>query len=144
MIHKKNFQTRKNTNSKFACSMLCKFLIIVSILQTFLFISCKDDPVTIKPPPDTTAINDDVYIWDMKVIHGYLRGCYAADTENVYINQGYNLLKYNGDTIVDIPLNDPGFGMFGIDGYDKNNVFIGGGYFVNGSNPILKKSNMEL
>ena len=29
--------------------------------------------------------------------------------------------------------------MYGIDGYDRENVFIGGGYDISGSHPILKK-----
>jgi hypothetical protein len=118
--------------------LLSSVCISLLILLCIILYSCKDDVVT-SPPPPPTPVNDDAYAWDMKIVHGYLRGIYAADTENVYVNQGYNLLKFNGDTLVDFPLNDPGFALYGMDGFDKNNVFVGGGYDVTGGNPILKK-----
>jgi len=114
-----------------------KNILIPLVLLSIIFSACKDDPVSIKPPP--TPTNDDMYTWETISLTGLLYDVYATDTANVFINKKYMLMKYDGDTLNYISLNDPGFLMESIDGYDKDNIFLGGGYNIINGNPILKK-----
>jgi len=125
--------------------MLCKLLIIVFILQTFLFISCKDDPVTVKPPSpdDTSSIKDSaMFDWEYVQLFQYtLTDLYVADTNKIFIVANGGLIFYDGKNVTELNINDPQFFADVLAGTSPNNIFIGGSDYHHPANTKLKKWN---
>ncbi|RPI15043.1 MAG: hypothetical protein EHM58_15050 [Ignavibacteriae bacterium] len=112
-------------------------LCLIFILQTFLFISCKDDPVTPVTPPAQDTINS--YDWSIVDVGGILVDLYVADSTNIYLNTGTIPDYYNGYIVEPFDLQDPTFILNSINGFDKNNIYFGGGNPSATKNPALKK-----
>lgn len=109
-----------------ALTPLCGALAPLSILKVFfialLFSSCSEDPV--KPPPivsDTTGM----FIWSATSPINYpITDMYVADTNAIYLAAGV-LLKSSGmysPQVIDLGL---GNSAYSVNGYDKNNIFVG-------------------
>jgi hypothetical protein len=116
-----------------------KYFAIILLIISMFITSCEDDPVKPKIPPALDTI--DVYDWTIDTIYGYNCGIvYAADSDNVFISAYPKPLYYNGSTYQPMNLMDPLYISLSIAGYDKDNVFFGGG--ISGTywgDPVLKK-----
>jgi hypothetical protein len=110
--------------------------IFIFIFSFALLYSCKDDPVNPPPIPQDTS---DIYDWKVIDVGGILVDVYVADSLNVYLNTGTIPYLYNGDTVQPFDLHDPTFILNGINGFDKNNIFFGGGNPNVTRNPSIKK-----
>ena len=111
------------------------------IILTFLFSSCSDDNPVTPVKPSTALDTSNLYDWKLDTIYGY--NCdfvYTADSNNVFISAYPAPLYYNGQTYTELNMQDPLFICDYPAGYDKDNVFFGGG--KSGTylgDPILKK-----
>ena len=111
-------------------------LFLLALITLCLF-SCSNDPITIEDPPGNPAIDTtELYQWSIDTIVGNnFYSMYVADTDNVFI-AAKPPLHFDGEKFNVIELNDPTFSVGGaIHGYDKNNVFIGGGRINNPYGP---------
>ena len=108
-----------------------KYLTIIPIIFLILVSSCKDNPVSTKKVNTETIDTIDAYGWRIDTIWGYtLDKFYVADSNNIFFMGGTGgFLRHDGNINEVIYFNDPGFINFSIDGFDKNSIFIGGGYW---------------
>ncbi|RPI17622.1 MAG: hypothetical protein EHM58_08550 [Ignavibacteriae bacterium] len=127
MNHKINFYTRKNTNHKFVSSVLCKLLITVFILQTFLFISCKDNQVSIIDPSTPQVIDSSFFDWKFIRIPNYSAGeIYVADSNNIFITTATYVYHYKDSIFNIIGYSTAEDQKIYISGSNEKNVYIGG------------------
>ncbi len=115
------------------------------IVLTYLFSSCSDDNPIKTTPPNTSLDTSNIYDWELDTIYGYnCENVYTADSNNVFISAYPAPLYYNGRTYTELNMQDPLFICDYPAGYDKDNVFFGGG--KSGTylgDPILKKWTYE-
>lgn len=98
-------------------------LLISAITALFILSSCGDDAVV---PPSVNEFDPPRYNWTVDTINADLSDIWAADSNNVFLSDVLRgLFYYNGITyqIFNYP---PGVAVDAMDGYDKNNVFLGG------------------
>lgn len=116
----KNFEINKKKLSNI------RLLIIILLLFAFYF-SCNDDN-----PLKNNLINelDTISRFDWKyddIENSKMLDIYMADSSNIFLMGYPNPLYYNGTNYEDINLNDPDFFPTSLEGYNKQNVYIGGG-----------------
>lgn len=114
-----------------------KYIIpLFSFLASLLFISCSEEPIILPGEEfDPPRFN-----WEIDTLNADISGIWAQDSNNVffadalqyliyYNGKHYQYFNYGGDVVA-----------YSIDGYDRNNVYIG---CLDGvtARPILKKWN---
>jgi hypothetical protein len=116
-------------------------LSLLLLLAAMIISSCSDD--TTGPSGNNGIIVDtiDTYDWTIDTIFCYNCGnVYSADSNNVFIAAYPAPLHFDGINYKRIDLMDPSFICQGVAGYDKDNIFFGGG--ISGTywgDPVLKK-----
>jgi hypothetical protein len=117
--------------------LLKPVLQVFLFVSVLLFVSCDDD--TVKPPPPNTNNPIDTvekYEWKADTMIGYnFNTIYAADSNHLFIASKPNPFLYDGENFNVININDLSFISAVIKGYDKNNVFLGGGRVNNPYGP---------
>lgn len=114
-------------------------LLLLFFALCISYCSCSDTPTSIS----TSSNNVDTsykYTWTIDTVSGYYsEDIYTADSNDVFVT-GTSPLFYNGTTYTQINMMDPSFFCNRVIGYDKNNLFFGGG--TTGAtlgDPIIKK-----
>ncbi|MBI5403019.1 MAG: hypothetical protein HY959_06435 [Ignavibacteriae bacterium] len=124
-------------------TILSVLIIICVYFALFTLSSCHKDENPVKPvdpPPPVHPDTADRYVWKVYYPAIHPTFVYAADTDRVYmIGDGY-LQLYNGLHIGVYNLNYQDFNADNVYGYDKNNVFVIGAFWISEKRyPGLKK-----
>lgn len=122
-------------------SILSVLIIVCIYIAVFALSSCNKDENPVKPidPLPVHLDTADRYIWSH---YSTIRPTfiYAADTDKIYIIGEGRLQFFNGKYISIIDLNYQNFYAENVYGYDKDNVFVIGAFWINGERfPGLKK-----
>jgi len=113
----------------YTTKIISKIFITLAVFITAInFISCKEDPTSTNPPNNNSIDTVELYDWKIDTLGGFnFYSLYAADSENIFISSNPPV-RYDGENFNILDLNDPTFSVGGaIHGFDKNNVYIGGG-----------------
>jgi hypothetical protein len=101
---------------------LLKPVITVSLFVYILFfVSCSDDAVT----PTGYQFDPPRYDWTADTVFADISNIWAYDSNNIYFKDPFKLVYYNGITYQNYDYSS-NILAHSIDGYDRNNVFIGG------------------
>ena len=115
------------------CILVTVFCLLLCIIS-----SCYDDKI-VNPVVSEELDTNSLYDWNYYEIDNFLGGkIYVADSNNIYITGWPGNLYFNGSDFSPIDIPDPDFSSFSVNGFDKDNIFIGG------TNSNSRSSNAQL
>lgn len=124
-------------------SILSVIIIICIYFAVFTLSSCNKDENPVNPvePPPVGPDTVSKYIWSLFRVNIDMYDVYAADTNKVFIAAIRYLLLYNGAGVMPYDLNTSNYAVTSVSGYDKENIFVWGEYYLNNNKrlPVMKK-----
>jgi len=133
----------KNILPQLKITLLLDLKSLALVFSFCLFISsCGEDPVRpINGEYQTPVVDSNIFDWEYKMLPGYhIYDLYIEDTSSVFLMGIPSTLYYDGNDFTTIMTSQPSFYPICINGWDRNNVYIGGENLSTGHS-MLKKWN---
>lgn len=111
------------------CILVTVFCMLLCILN-----SCNDEKIVTPVTSDEELDTNSLYEWNYYKIDNFWGSqIYVADSNNICISGSPVNLNFDGSIFCPINIPDPDFSSVSTNGFDKDNIFIGGTHLNNRS-----------